>query len=185
MEELDYDHRIHQMKDNQALAVRFYIDAIQDDEASAREGRPIFNDVEMIEKRVRGNRNDIVQRPANDHDRREFREIYRAFKEDMDQAAVSGTPLKEWPVISKSMMLELRHMGFHTVEQVAQANDGVCSKMAGLQTLKQKAIAYLEIAKGSSAPLEILTKQVTDLTNQVTTLMRQNQELSAKLEAKA
>lgn len=139
----------------------------------------------MIEKRVRGNRNDIVNRPVNDQDKREFREIYRQFKDDAEQTGAAGTPLNVWPPITKSMAMELKHMGFHTVEQVAEANDSVCSKMAGLQNLKQKARAFIEFSKGSSAPIEKMSAQIDELKNQVETLMRQNSEMGARLATEA
>ena len=183
MDELDYDYKAHARKDNEGLAVRFFMDAVQDESASVNAGRPIFRDTEMIEKRVRGNRNDIVIRPVNDNDKREFRDLYRQFKEDVEQTGQSGTPLEQWPPITKSLCLELKHMGFHTVEQLAGASDSVCGKMAGLQTFKQKAIAFLEVSKNSSAPIEQLSARVTDLVNQVETLMAQNQRLSAELAA--
>ena len=180
IEELEYDYNVHSRKPGEGLAVHFYMEALRDDDASVEQGRPIYRDVEMIEKRVRGDRNNIVQRPARPEDKREYRDAYAAFKDNADQAVV-GTPLAQWPIIGKAMLEELKYLGFHTVEQLSEASDAVCSKMAGLQTYKQKALAYLEIAKGSTAPLEKLTAQVGDLLNQLEVMSRNNAEMATQL----
>jgi hypothetical protein len=169
--ELDYDYRVHvQQEADKNIAVRFFIEAVHNEEKSVAEGRPIFDDVEFIEKRVRGDRNNIVMRPARKDDIRQFAEAYRNFKGGEENPA-SGTPLKEWPSISKSMLEELKHMGFFTVEQLANASDSVCSKFAGLQTYKQKAQAFIEYAKGA-APLERYAHELKELKNSSETQAR-------------
>ena len=182
VEELDYDYRVHQKKDNEGLAVRFYMDAIQNDDKSSEAGRPIFDDVEMIEKRVRGDRNNVVQRPAKPEDKREFRDAYKAFKEDAQQA-ISGTPLSQWPPITKSLLEELKYLGFHTVEQLSEASDAVCSKMAGLQTFKQKARVFIEFSKGNSAPIEQMASRLDELSNALEVANRNNAEMAAQIKA--
>lgn len=185
LEELDIDHRVFEQSREQAqadssLAIRFYYDALPNDEKSTAEGRPIFDDVEMVEIRVRGDRNNIVQRPARPDDKKRWREAYRAFKDNEEQA-VTGTPLAQWGMLSKSLVEELKYLGFVTVEQLAEASDSVCQKMAGLQSFKQKAKVFIEMAKGNNAPLAKLTKDLEEAQNVNATLQRQVAELNAKL----
>lgn len=179
-EEIDYDYRAAEKADNN-LAVKFFMDVEKDEERSAREGRPIFNDIELVELRVRGDRNNIVHKKVDDNIRRRFRDLYRAFKEGVD-VAQTGTPLAMWPIVTRSMSEELKHMGFHTVEQVSEATDSVCQKYAGLLGLKQKAKAYIELSKGSTAPLEAMSAQIEKLTSQLETLARANASLQGQLE---
>ncbi len=44
-----------------ALLVKFYIDSVEDRQASKKEGRPVFKDMEMIDIRVPGSRNNVVR----------------------------------------------------------------------------------------------------------------------------
>jgi hypothetical protein len=151
LEELEYDHNIyHNHEADKNLAVRFYLFPLRDDEASLREKRPIFVDTEFIEIRVRGDRNNIQQRPVREGDSQRFRAAYHEFKSGEAQA-LRGTPLKEWPSMTLSLIEELKYLGFHTVEQLAEANDGVMSKVPGLALYKQKAKTFLEFTKGLPA----------------------------------
>lgn len=180
IEELDYDYRSHNTAEgDKNLAVRFYMEAIPDDDKSVQEGRPIFKDVEFIEIRVRGDRNNVVQRPVFAEDKKRWVSAYKAFKAGEDEVT-TGTPLREWPSLPKSLLLELNHMGFRTVEDVSNASDGVCAKMAGLQHLKQRAKSWLDAAKGG-APLEQLHATVAAQANELETVKRQLQDAQAEL----
>ena len=186
LETLDYDHNLYDQTQSREgdknLAVRFYMDAVRDDERSEVAGRPIYSDVTFIEIRVRGNKNDVVQRPAHSGDFARFREIYRAFK-DGDDVALTGTPLKEWGPLTKSLVMELAHMGFHTVEQLSEASDSVCSRMAGLQNFKQKAKLFIEMSKGNNAPIEKLAAENEALRNNNVALTNQMAEVMKRLES--
>jgi Mg2+ and Co2+ transporter CorA len=177
METLEFDHSVFTQgsqfnrEADKALAIRFYMEAVPNQEKSTEAGRLICDDVPFIEIRVKGDRNNIQMRPVRQDDKQRFRDAWRAFESDQ-AAPVTGTPLKEWPAISKSMLMELNYLGFVTVEDLANASDGVCSKMAGLQMFKQKAIAFLELSK-STAPIEKMMGQIGDLSNLVNTLQRQ------------
>jgi hypothetical protein len=178
LDELEFDHKVFQSAEaDKNLAVRFYLHPLQNDEETEKQHRPIFNDVEFIEIRVRGDKNNTVQRPARDDDKRRFRDAYKAFQAGEEQA-LSGTPLKEWPSMTKSMLEELKYMGFFTVEQLAGATDGVCSKFAGLMTWKQKAQLFLEFAKGAPA-IDALQARVEAAENEREVQARQLQELLA------
>ena len=76
-----------------------------------------------------------------------------------------------------SMIEELKHLGFHTVEQLAGASDSVCSKFAGLQMYKQKAIAFIEYAKGSPA-IDKMSREIDDLRNERDLAAASNHELA-------
>lgn len=183
MEEIDYDVGVFNESAKRAdanLAVRFYTQAIQNDVKSTQEGRPIFDDVDMIEIRVRGDRNNVVQRPARDDDRKRFRDAYAAFKESREQTG-SGTPLSQWPIMSTSLVEELRYFGFYTVEQVAEADEMALGRMAGLRAYKDKAKLFLEHAKGG-APIETLSKENEDLKNRLQASEAMIGKLSAQLE---
>lgn len=183
METLDYDHTLHTQNPDadKNLAVRFYMHPLKDEEKSLEAGRPIFKDTELVEIRVRGDRNSVVVHPVSDADKQRFPHQYRAFKEG--QAEITqGTPLKEWPIASASMVEELKYLGFLTVENVAAASDSACDKVPGLRQLKKRAAAYIEIAAGNS-PVEKLQAEIEFEKNARQAAEAQVTDLARRLEA--
>jgi len=182
METLEYNHadfNAQQAEQDRALLVKFFSAPLKNDDKSLAEGRPIYDDVDMIEIRVRGTKDNIVQRPVRPDDKQRFREAWK-HHQDGEKAVQSGTPLAQWPVMSTGQVEEMKYLGFVTVEQIAEANDGVVSSISGLQGLKNKAKAFIEFSKGA-APIEQLQQKVADRDNEVQTLQRQLAETQAAL----
>src|SRR6185436_3220596 len=68
-----------------------------------------------------------------------------------------GTPLSEWPVLTRSQAEEFSSLKFFTVESVANASDaniGNLGMMGGIApyALREKAKAFLKAAQDSSLP---------------------------------
>lgn len=152
---------------------RFYVDTYEDEGASAREGRKIFKQRELVEIFMPGN---PLTRPVelvNPSHIEMWPEHYRAFKSGME-LAVDGVPLEEWPVLHKAQVLELKALGFLTVEHVRDMNDGVIQRVGmGARILKEKAAAFLDDAVAMeqneklSSELALLRDQNLALQNQV------------------
>lgn len=138
-------HNQHEADKN--LLVKFFLKPRQDKEASQKEGRPIFREVEYIDIKIPGKRDSGACRPATEDDKRRFPNHYRAFKDRTDQSETEGTPLSEWPLISRSMAEELSFFHVKTVEQLATMSDTQASKFMGLAGIRQKAKVWLEQAK--------------------------------------
>jgi hypothetical protein len=157
VEVYEYDHNLFSVEGagDEKLFVQFHNDILKNETKSAAEGRPIYDDTIFVKIFTPGDRNNIIDRPATEIDKRRFHKQFAAFQGNKEQ--VTGTPLAEWPIMSRSMTEELRYFGFQTVEQLAQASDEATSRMAGLASFKAKAIAYLELAAGSTKPIEKLT----------------------------
>lgn len=184
METLDFDHEVYNAQAAEAdrnLAVRFYTLPMKDESASANEGRPIYRDVTHVEIRVRGSRNDIVVKPVNEEVKRRFRDAWRAYEQG-EKMMDSGTPLAEWASMSKSMVEEMKHFGFFTVEHIANARDDVVSKFPGLRNLQNKAKNFLELAKGN-APLEALQKTVDETKSENEALKAQLADMGRRMAA--
>lgn len=163
MEQLDYDYTIHNAQGAEAdkgLAVRFFKMAVQDFEATAAQGRPIFKDTDMVEIRVRGSRNDVLHKPVDDLTKRRFRDAWRAYEQG-EELLESGTPLEQWPQMTRAQVEEMKYFGFRTVEHIANARDDLTAKFPGLLGLKMRAKAFLELASGA-APLASLQSQLEE-----------------------
>lgn len=178
----DFDHRDFQVNDtreaDKALLVKFYVKPRLDQSASRIEGRPIYRDVEYIDIRIPGDRNGGVGRPATEADKQRFSEHYRRFKDRTSDDMVTGTPLSEWPVISRSLCEELAFFHVKTVEQLATMADTQVSKFRGLYNMREKARTWLKNVE-SEKPIweleqknEALNKQVAELEKTVRDLVQ-------------
>lgn len=155
---------------------RFYVKTKQNAALSAEAGRPIFEEIEMVAMSA-GDRNFEPHFPAheptvtynrvtNDDDTRTWAERYpneyRAFKEQ-HLTAEAGTPLEEWPVISRAKASELKALGISTVEQVAAMSERSRAMLGdGARQLIAQAEAYIQQAR-EMAPVNALATQNAEL----------------------
>ena len=131
--------------------IQFYMDAVEIKAESEKQGRPIFKDVPHIRKMIPGDATNVVERVAKDHDIRMYPREWDIFQR---QAAtgISGTPLEQWPQVTRAQVKEAKYFEVHTVEQMAELSDMSCQRMGmGFAELRNKAKAYLEAAKGTAA----------------------------------
>lgn len=161
-----------------SLQVQFYSRTRQDKAKSKAEGRPVFEDVPYIRKRIPGDRFQEIDRPARDIDMKEFPNAWAAFKAGRDQETVSGTPLALLG-LSPSRIEELAFFRVKTIEQLASVADVHLQQM-GLtaRTERQKAKDFLETAK-SRAPLMRLEAQVEEKDKRIAALEAMMAKLAA------
>lgn len=105
-------------KSEDGLLVEFYTDAVAQGAESEKAGRPIFKDVEHVRIIVPGDNRTEVVRVATDADKERFSRIYDHYKSTGEKSAV-GTPVEEWPTLTKSQAKELKGLNIRTVEQLA------------------------------------------------------------------
>jgi hypothetical protein len=164
------------------LFVTFYMHYIHNEDETAKQGRPIFNDAPFIRIITPGDRDNIIDRPVRAEDRPRFPRQWAQFEAQMKGGPEGevGTPLEQWGMVTKAMVEELRYFGFRTVEHVAGAKDEVLAKMPGLRGIAEKAKLYLEAAKGA-APLTDLQKKNEEQAAQILAMQEQMKELLARL----
>jgi hypothetical protein len=138
------------------LLVKFFLKAREDREETKAEGRPIFKDVEYVEIRIPGSR-DAVARPAGRGDIARFPKHYEAFK-NRTEMPESGTPLIEWPLMTRSHAEELSFFNVKTVEQLVAMSDQNASQFMGINKLKAKAKEWLEMAKEQQSSNELASE---------------------------
>lgn len=157
METYELDHGLfaRQFAGDEKLFVQFRMDILKNEAKTLENGRPIFDDVEWVKIMAPGDRLNIIDRPACEEDRIRFARPYQAFKEKKVEHG-GGTPLAEWPVVTRSQAEELKYFGFHTVEHIANATDNAAVNVPAFHQLKARAQAFLDLAKNSTAPLEKL-----------------------------
>ena len=159
------------------LFVTFHLHPVLNDEKSAQEGRPIYEDQEYVTIIIPGDKDNVVDRAVMQQDKDRFPRQYMAFKANAAQPQ-EGTPLHEWPQISKSQIEELRFFNVHTVEALAAIPDSQAQKFMGINFLKQKARAYMEDTS-LAAPFDQLQQENQQLKDQMAVMQQTMEELQS------
>jgi hypothetical protein len=164
-----------QQQDAAKLFVRFSIEAKRNERKSVEEGRPVFDDVEYIEILTPGDKGNSIHRPIREHDKQRFGAQYEAWKKGLTEP-VSGTPLSEWPGVTRSQVEMLAFHNCRTVEHLAGLSLSNAQSIGPVQSLVQRARDYLEKAKGD-APLLKVRAELAERDNRIEALEKQIQAL--------
>ncbi len=139
-------------------AVRFYQREMLHEFNTNKEGRPIYYMADFVRIEIPGNQYSVIDTFANEGHKKLYPvqwARYQNEKKDLGDDDISGTLLRDWPLLTAAQAKELKHYHFYTVEQVAQASDEQISKigmMIGMSphSFREKAKAYLATAKDSA-----------------------------------
>jgi hypothetical protein len=159
---------------------RFHIEPVPDDAASAGAGRPIFRNEERVQFIMPGSPNQPVFRVSDEHKQR-WPDQYAAFRRG-EEMSVNGTPLEQWPILTRAMVLELKALSVFTVEQCAGLPDTAVQRIGrGGYGLRDRAKAYLDEAD-QLAFSERLNRENEMLNGQIAALQRKSDEQGILLE---
>lgn len=161
--------------------VEFVEDAVHQAFESERAGRAIYKQVAFVSIIFPGDKNKKVYRPAKDTDKQRFAREWAAYEKGQS-AVLEGTAIQQWPLISKSQALELKYMGFFTVELLANAGDHQLGNLMGGLALRKQAQTWLAKAKDDS----VYTKLVAEnekLKSDNEALKAQNENILSRLDA--
>lgn len=163
--------------------VQFYKRPKQDDEATLKEGRPIFKMVEYVRITIPGDKNNQVDRPMRATDIQKYGPQYQAFQADKSQDEASGTLLSAWGGIPPERVEEYSYNKVKTVEQLAGMSDGNLQRMGpGAHADRTRARDYVETAKGH-APVAQLRKELEDRDVRIVMLEKALKDLGDRFEA--
>jgi hypothetical protein len=164
LQQADFDHTAFehnaQSEEDKKLLVKFFVKPMEDKTASRIAGRPIFKDVELIDIKIPGDRTGGVCRPASHRDKQRFAAHYDAFKRRVE-LPTEGTPLTEWPLMTRSMAEELSFHNVKTVEHLSTMSDTHSGKFMGLNAMKAKALKWLE-QSGEEAKVHELQQELLE-----------------------
>lgn len=169
------------MAEGHGLHVEFYIDSVKMEFKSEEAGRPIHEDVEFVRIMFPGDKNSIIERQASKQDIDKFPLEYARFKNGLkEEEQASGTPLKQWPAMSRSLVKDFAAFNIHTVEQLAILSDqGKQAFGMGATEWCAKAKAYLASA-GDSATAQKYAAENEALKRDMQVLRDQIAEISAR-----
>lgn len=167
------------------LYVKFYMATFQNNHKSEEQGRPIFEEELRVMIQPTGNNLLCVHRRVTESDKQRFAFQWQQYLNSQgpgEAAGLQGTPVEQWPAITRAQAEELRGGKFYTVEQIANATDAQIQAMgmAG-RMLVQKAQAFLASAQGSalaqSQAVELQRKE-----QEIADLKAEQKRMAAQLE---
>ena len=139
------------------LQVRFYKKPVHQEQESIDAGRPIYKEFDFVHICVAGDTLTEIDTYALQSHKQRFPIQWANYmnREGANDQEVVGTPVAEWPLVSKSQAEELRAMKFFTVESIASASDQQLQRMgmaAGMSpySFRDKAKAFLNLATTSA-----------------------------------
>ena len=140
------------------LYVEFFRKPVLQPGKSREAGRAVYEEVDYIRIHVPGDKSSVIERPVSQQDQFRFADRYAKWKAGQEEA-VTGTPLSALPGMSPSKVEEYKFFKLVTVEQLAEANDNLGAKFMSFQQDKQRAKAFLEVAK-NNAPIERMNEEL-------------------------
>lgn len=162
---------------------RFFIDSVHDMAASEKQGRAIYQDEERVEIIMPGNPHTRPVAKVTDEHRQRWPKEYEAFKAGIEMSP-DGTPLEEWSVLKRSQVLELKSLGFKTVEHIRDMDDLSIQRIGlGGRRLKELAFGFLDDAE-RMAMTNKLSIENDRKDAEIASLRRQVEEMGALVEKK-
>jgi hypothetical protein len=138
------------------LAVQFYKKSVKQDIASDEAGRPIFKEFDFVKIMIPGDNLTEIDTYAQDSHKQRFPRQWAHYQNQVaNHQDIVGTPLEQWPQVTRSQADELRGLKFHTVESIADCSDQQLQRIgmvAGMSphNFRLKAKAFLNLANDSA-----------------------------------
>jgi hypothetical protein len=164
------------------LAVQFYKKSMKQEDASNEAGRPIFKEFDFVRIMIPGdNLTEIDTYAQESHKQRFPRQWAHYQNQTAGHEDVVGTPLDQWPQVTRSQAEELRGLKFYTVEAIADCSDQQLQRIgmvAGMSphNFRLKAKAFLNLANDSA--------EVAQRESELQALREENAKITAETEAK-
>lgn len=167
--------------DDAGLLITFFVKPKLMGLKSTEAGRPIYEDREYVEIRVKGQPNNVPVEEVNETHKKRWPLAYAAFKVGLP-APIIGTPIENLPGIGPSAVLTYKALGIRTVEDVVSMAEPGLQKMGmGARELQRQCKAYLE--RSTVVTVELSQENAT-LKSQVAELQQQMADLMAAVKPK-
>ena len=164
------------------LAVQFYKKSLKQDLASDEAGRPIFKEFDFIRIMIPGDNLTEIDTYAQESHKQRFPRQWAHYQNQVsNHQDIIGTPLDQWPQVTRSQAEELRGLKFHTVESIADCSDQQLQRIgmvAGMSphNFRLKAKAFLNLATDSA--------EVAQREAELQALKEENAKIKSETEAK-
>lgn len=160
-------------EDNDCRPV-FKLVPVENKAKSRESGRPIYEEREYVEIIIPGSRNERPVRKVQEADKDRWPREYAAFQRNHEQTQ-EGTPLEQWPRMTRSRVYELKAVGVFSVEDLAALSDQNLANIGpDARELRDNAKAFLGSDPG----------EVQELRARIEELEAENAELRRNQKAK-
>lgn len=127
------------MPDKNVLAA-FFMHAQKDEEASIREGRPVYNDVICVQLKVQGER-ETFSRVSTEVDKRKWPEAWAQFDAMHNKAK---THLTKLPGITPARFHEFIETGIRSVEDLAEYTGSLTDEQDKLRGIAKRMLSAIK-----------------------------------------
>jgi hypothetical protein len=164
------------------LAVQFYKKSMKQEDASNEAGRPIFKEFDFVRIMIPGDNLTEIDTYAQESHKQRFPRQWAHYQNQVsDHLDIVGTPLDQWPQVTRSQAEELRGLKFYTVEAIADCSDQQLQRIgmvAGMSphNFRLKAKAFLNLANDSA--------EVAQRESELQALREENAKIKAETDAK-
>jgi hypothetical protein len=164
------------------LAVQFYKKSMKQEDASNEAGRPIFKEFDFVRIMIPGDNLTEIDTYAQESHKQRFPRQWAHYQNQVaGQEDIVGTPLDQWPQVTRSQAEELRGLKFYTVEAIADCSDQQLQRIgmvAGMSphNFRLKAKAFLNLANDSA--------EVAQREAEFQALKEENAKIKSETEAK-
>ena len=164
------------------LAVQFYKRSVKQDMASDEAGRPIFKEFDFVRIMIPGDNLTEIDTYAQESHKQRFPRQWAHYQNQVaGHEDIIGTPLDQWPQVTRSQAEELRGLKFYTVEAIADCSDQQLQRIgmvAGMSphNFRLKAKAFLNLANDSA--------EVAHREEELQALRQENDKIKAETDAK-
>ena len=172
------------------LQVRFYKRPVQQEQESIEAGRPIYKEFDFVHICVAGDTLTEIDTYALPSHKTRFPIQWANYMNRVgaNEPDIVGTPVSEWPIVSKSQAEELRALKFHTVEAIAHASDLQLQRMgmaAGMSpyAFRDKAKAFLNLAT-NAAETDKRESEINSLKEELAKKDAETAKMKAETDAK-
>ena len=178
--DMDGQQRLAEM--NKGVTPVFFMEPVQNPAKTAEAGRPIFDQEERVRLFVAGDQFNQVVHPVSQELRERFPEQYRAWKEKKTEMTITGTPLRQWPLLSAHHVAEFEALKIFTVEALSSLPESALSRMQDMREWRAKAEAWLGSAKDGAFAVK-LAEENEKLKDNVAALQQQIKDLADRVSA--
>lgn len=172
------------------LQVRFYKRPVQQEQESIEAGRPIYKEFDFVHICVAGDTLTEIDTYVLPSHKTRFPIQWAQYQNRVgaSEPDVIGTPVAEWPLVSKSQAEELRALKFYTVESIANASDQQLQRIgmaAGMSpyAFRDKAKSFLNLAT-SSAETDKRDQEINSLKEELAKKDAETAKMKTETDAK-
>lgn len=156
------------MFEQNGVLVQFRTEPKKAQAKSREKGRPVYEDIDVIEIRNPADQFTVIVRAATEQDKRTYRKAWTAYSNEKKADKVEGTLLREWRGITRAQAQEAAYFKILTVEQLAEADE---------ETVADLGIEWYELKKDA----ELYLRDTQDSAER-TAIADENQKLRKQLE---